>query len=132
VKLRPSTIRWIIRSGGIPHQTHTSSDYPRELEAKGLITRRGPGMLGHLHVLEGTEAGRAYDLELMDAELAKLPQEVRDALLHYVTTPAECLHAYPDIVWQDRGRWKLTSWGLHLVWRQHQRARDAARGDDRR
>ena len=128
-KLKLSTIRWLIRNGGVPYCTHMSDDYPRELEAKGLVTREGPGMLGHLHVLRGTEAGRAYDLALLDTELAKLPEPIRqilgDAMLDGRTV-TEPLAPYPDITWRDRGRLRLTHWGMHLSWRLRQIAREQA------
>lgn len=132
-KLRPSTIAWLVRHGGIPYCTHTSDDYPRELEARGLITREGPGMLGHLHVLHGTDAGRALDLELADAALAALSQEQRDVLAVYMPgTELHALLAGPprpvgaravDLIYTERGssRLKITLWGLHLVWREKSR-----------
>ena len=57
--LRKSAKAWLMHHGtsGMFASLHTSDDYPRELEARGMLVRKGRGMLGHAHELELTREG---------------------------------------------------------------------------
>jgi hypothetical protein len=67
VRLPKNARQWLMRHGnyGATPSLHCSDDYPRVLEARGLVVRKGRGMLGHAHELEITEAGAAVATRLL-------------------------------------------------------------------
>lgn len=63
--------KWLMDtcSHGCVGEIHTSDDYPRVLEARGLVVRHGRGMLGHLHRLEVTPEGNELANRLLISRL---------------------------------------------------------------
>ncbi len=61
------------RAGG---DLHTSNDYPRVLQARGLLERRGAGYFGHTHCITMTPKGEALGMTMLVERLLVRPFEV--------------------------------------------------------
>ena len=74
-RLPTSARRWLMGKCalGSVGELHTSEDYPRVLEARGLLVRHGRGMLGHAHHLTITDEGNEVGTRLLIERLLCRP-----------------------------------------------------------
>lgn len=106
---------WMVRHCPWPGTTmFTSDDYPRVLEALGLIERRGSGerMIGHTHELLVTPLGGAVAFKLVVYALAEMTHEQQHDLIQ--RRPGPSVRRRP-FCYQERGQWRRTEFGDRIV-----------------